>query len=421
MTENNMLKDLLSFISSSPSQFHAVDSMKRMLSAAGFAELDERKRYSLKRGGAYYVSRNSSSLIAFRIPEGGFSSYSVISAHTDSPTFRLKPNPEVSASGYTVLNAEGYGGMLISSWFDRPLSIAGRAFVLEDGSIKEHLVSFDRDLVMIPSLAIHQNREANKGINYSIQKEVRPLIAEGECSIDGLIAECLGVERKSILSSDLFLVNRTAPSVWGACGEFFSSPRIDDLECAYTAVRAIIESSSSDKLQIAALFDNEEVGSGTKQGALSDFLYQTIQRIMISLSVDEEERMMIQSSSFMLSADNGHAVHPNYPEKSDIVNHPRLNGGVLLKLSANQKYTTDGESYGFARFILERNSIPYQDFVNNSDVPGGSTLGNLSTQKVSIRTADVGLAQLAMHSSYESAGSRDIEHLYRFFRAFLEY
>ncbi len=416
--------ELMDFIERSPSPFHAVDNMRKGLLSAGFEELDERKRFSLRRGKNYFVVRNSSALAAFRIPEDGASAFSIISAHTDSPSFKVKPDPEMPGAGlYTLLNTEGYGGMLMAPWFDRPLSIAGRAFVRNGSGVEEHLVDFGRDLVSIVNLAIHMNRKANEGIAYSAQKDMLPLFAEGigKGRFAEALASLISADKDDILGYDLFLYSREKGSVWGLNNEFFSATKIDDLGCAHSAYRALAEcgSRNSGNVPMIVLFDNEETGSGSRQGALSDFLLNTVTRICLSLGMDEEERMMAAVSSRMLSADNGHAVHPNHQEKADPTNRPRLNGGVLLKHSANQKYTTDGESGSFVKALMFERGIPFQEFANNSDIPGGSTLGNLSGQKISIPAADVGIAELAMHSPYETAGVRDTSALLDLFRAFL--
>ena len=413
-------ESLISFINGSPSPYHAVANAAEMLSAAGLEELDESRRFSIKEGGAYFIRRNGSALIAFRIPRQA-ASFSIVAAHTDSPVLHLKPEAENTSSGlYTTLNAEIYGGMLAHPWFDRPLSVAGRAFIRKGQDRECRLINIDRDLVLIPSLAIHMNRKANEEGVRSVQKEMQPLFAEGSAcgKLKDLIADTLGASVKDIIDCDLIAYCRMPGTVWGQDGEFFSAPRIDDLGCAYTAISALCETQDPKTIAMAALFDNEEIGSSTRQGALSDFLVTAIRRIAFSLGMDEEELFMAVSSSFMLSADNGHAVHPNYAEKADLTSRPKLNGGVLLKYSGNGKYTTDAESGSYVRQIMEDNGIPYQIFANNSDIPGGSTLGNLSMQEISIRTADVGMAQLAMHSPYETAGSKDPEALEKLFTVF---
>ncbi len=285
--------------------------------------------------------------------------------------------------------------------------------------MEEKLINLGQKLtVVIPNLAIHQNREANSGWKISVQKEMLPLFGDGNENFLSYVAQAAECREEDLLDFELFLYNRTTPAFFGADNAFFASPKIDDLGCAWTALESLLVSEPKDKIAMAAVFDNEETGSGTKQGALSDFLLATIDRIAMSFQLNTEEKYMLLASSRMISADNGHAVHPNYAEKSDITNRPRMNGGVLLKYSANQKYTTDGESGAFVRLLMENNNIPYQVFHNNSDVAGGSTLGNLSSQKVSIKTCDVGCAQLAMHSSYESAGTKDTSALMDLFKAF---
>lgn len=421
MADSNDARILAHFISSSPSVFHVVANAASMLEGKGFVRLDEKRRFALKAGQSYYIVRNSSSLIAFRLPARKPSSMHIIASHTDSPTFRLKPSPVDSSSGkYSTLNVEAYGGSIYSSWFDRPLSVAGREFVKGANGPEERLVDFSRDLVQIPSLAIHQRREANDGVKISVQKEMMPLVSTSVCDFSRLLADTLAVDEADIIDTDLFLYNRTPASFWGADGEFFSSPRLDDLMCAFSSLRALLEAEESDRIQLVALFDNEEVGSSSRQGALSDFLSSTVERILFSLGLDLEERAMLVSSSFLVSADNGHAMHPNYTEKCDITNRPVLNGGVLLKYSGDQKYSTDAYSASRLISLMEREGIPYQKFANNSDIRGGSTLGSLSLRQLSLPSADVGCAQLAMHSSYETAGVEDASSILRFFKAFLE-
>ena len=413
---------LIDFIDRSPSPYHAVANAKAMLRGAGFEELNERRRFSIKEGGSYFVERNGSALIAFRIPEGA-SAFSIVTAHTDSPVLHIKPDPENVSSGlYTTLNAEIYGGMLAQPWFDRPLSVAGRVFVRKGSEISCHLVDIGRDLLMIPSLAIHMDRKANEEGLRSVQKELQPLFAEGSAKggLRKLIADTLSIDEDAIIDSDLIVYDRMKGTVWGKDGEFFSAPRIDDLGCAFSAIGALCETGSGKTMQIAALFDNEEIGSSTRQGALSDFLASTLRRITLSLGMDEEEHMIATASSFMLSADNAHAAHPGHMDRSDPVSCPVINGGVVIKYAASQKYTTDASSASWLRSLMRRHGIPCQVFVNHSDMAGGSTLGSLSQQKLSLRSADIGIAQLAMHSSYECAGADDCTWLRKLFEVYLE-
>ena len=415
--------ELMDFIQDSPSCFHVVENARIMLENAGAVCLDEKKTYSLEAGSSYFVTRNGSAIIAFRLPQTEAGGYSIVSAHTDSPSFKLKENPELSNGGaYTTLNVEGYGGMLMAPWFDRPLSIAGRAFVkAKDGSVQQRLVNFDKDLCQIVNLCIHQNRDVNKSHEYKIQKELLPIIGLGEMpKIKEMVADILDTDVLSVLDTELFLYNRMHGSIWGVGDEFFSAPKIDDLQCAFSALKAFVtaEDSCSSKIQMVALFDNEETGSMSRQGADSDFLRQTIHRIGCAMGWDYDKRCALQASSFMLSADNGHSFHPNYPEKCDPTNKPLINGGVMIKYAANQKYTTDAFSASVLKSILTDAGIPFQVFFNNSDVTGGSTLGNISTSQFSIPTVDIGAAQLAMHSPYETAGTQDTLNLTEGMRAF---
>lgn len=416
--------ELMDFIQDSPSCYHVVANAATMLENAGAIRLDEKKPFVLEKGNCYFVVRNSSSLIAFRMPQTDASGFSVVAAHTDSPSFKLKENPEIRNGGtYTTLNVEGYGGMIMAPWFDRPLSIAGRAFVRQDdGSICERLVDFDRDLCQIVNLCIHQNREVNKGYEYKVQKDLLPIIALGdkETTLRDIVAEELEIDPENLLDTELFLYNRMKGSIWGLDDEFFSCPKIDDLMCAFSALKAFVsaEDSESSRIQMVALFDNEEVGSTTKQGANSDFLRQIIHRIGCAMDLDFDGRCSLQANSFMISADNGHSMHPNYPEKCDPTNKPLINGGVMIKYAGNQKYTTDAFSASYLKNILQNAGIPYQLFFNNSNFVGGGTLGNISTSQFSIPTVDIGAAQLAMHSPYETAGTQDTVNLTEGMRAF---
>lgn len=410
-------KKLMSFIEKSPTAFHAVDSVTSRLESEGYSRIDESDRFELRRGGKYYVTRNRSSVIAFRIPDAGADSFMIAASHSDSPMFKLKSNSVISVSDkYAKLNVERYGGMIMSSWFDRPLSVAGRVIIGDGGKIHSETVNIDRDIAVIPNVCIHFNRTANDGYKYNAQVDLLPIIgAKAEASaINGIIAKELGIDEKSIISSDLYLYNRMKPTFIGLSDEFFSAPRIDNLACAYCTFEGLIESAPTDGvIQICAMFDNEETGSESKQGADSTFLHDIMLRICGSLGISHEEYMRMIPASFMLSADNGHARHPNHPELSDCNNSPFMNEGVVIKYNANQRYTTDAVSAALFGQICECASVPTQVFANRSDLAGGSTLGNISSTHVSINTVDIGLAQLAMHSSYETAGTADIDHMIR--------
>jgi aspartyl aminopeptidase len=414
MTPNDINRAFMDFIQKSPTAFHVTANMAAALKAAGFTQLDEQTDWHLIPGGCYFVTRSDSALIAFRLPEGSaLPAFRIMASHSDAPCFKLKENPELPGAGDTIrLNVELYGGALLAPWFDRPLSVAGRVLLQEGGGLATRLVDLDRDLVMIPSLAIHMNREANRGTAYNVQKDLLPLLGLGETdSIAELIAREQHIEADAILGSDLFLYNRDAPVLWGAHNEFLASPRLDDTQCAFASLTGFLNAAPSENIPVHCVFDNEEVGSGTKQGAAGTFLADTLARIAEGLGMTAGQYRRAVAGSFMLSADNAHAVHPNYPDKADPVNQPRLNGGVVLKFSANQKYTTDGRSAARCRLLAQSAGVPLQVFTNRSDMPGGSTLGNISTTQVSMETADVGIAQLAMHSPYECCGAEDTARL----------
>lgn len=415
------VEELFSFIENSPSAFHAVETMRQELENAGYHQLLESESWVLHRGGKYYVIRNGSSIIAFRIPAKGFVGYQIVASHSDSPSFKIKENPEMEAEGhYVKLNVEKYGGMLMAPWLDRPLSVAGRVIVREENHLAVKLVNVDRDLVMIPNLAIHMNRDANEGMKYNAQKDMLPLYGSetAKGTFMETIAKAAGVKAGNIVGHDLFLYNRTKGCVWGAKQEFLSVGRLDDLQCAFASLKGFLEAEEGDSLPVHCVFDNEEVGSSTKQGAASTFLYDTLTRINEALGRTKSQYQQALASSFMLSADNAHGVHPNYSEKACPTNRPYLNGGVVMKFSANQKYTTDGVAAALFREICKRADVPVQVYLNRSDVPGGSTLGNISGTQVALNTVDIGLAQLAMHSPYETGGVKDIEYLIRVMRQF---
>ena len=421
---NKSVSNLIDFINSSQSAFQTVDTIKSILDKEHFIELSENKSFNIHEHGKYYVIRNSSSIIAFTV--GGLNKYAfkITASHSDSPAFKLKENAELKVRDkYMKLNTEGYGGMLLAPWFDRPLSIAGRLMINKNGKISEKHVAIDRDLVLIPNLAIHMNRKANEGIAYNKQIDMLPLFGGEECKagdLKALIAKEAGVSETDIIGSDLYLYNRTAPSVWGANSEFFSAPRIDDLECVYTTLEAFISARKSSGVNVFACFDNEEVGSSTLQGAGSTFLLDILKRINLSLNKTEEEYYCAIADSFMLSCDNAHAVHPNHPEKTDETNAVYMNGGIVIKSNANQKYTSDAASIARFKLICDKAKVPYQYFANRSDEAGGSTLGNIAMSQVSMHAIDIGLAQLAMHSPYETAGTKDIEYMIKACKTFYE-
>ena len=409
-------KELIHFIESSPSCFHAVNFMEDLLLKEQFIQLRENEKWRIQRGGRYFVVRNGSALIAFTVPEQDFPGMRIMASHSDSPSFKIKENPELeSENHYIRLNVEGYGGMLCAPWFDRPLSVAGRVITKnkDTGNFEARLINIDRDLVLIPSLAIHMNREANKGYSYNIQKDMLPLY--GGISAKGTflktVADAAGIKEDEILGHDLFLYNRQKGSVWGASQEYISGPRLDDLQCAFASLKGFLAAPRKSFLAVHCVLDKEETGSATKQGAASTFLYDTLTRAYCSLGMTKEDYLIHLADSFMISADNAHAVHPNYTDKADPSNRPFLNGGIVIKFNAGQKYCTDALSAAMFRDICREAGVPVQTFANRSDMAGGSTLGNISNTRVALNTVDIGLPQLAMHSPYETAGAEDTGYL----------
>lgn len=416
------LSGLMAFIDASPTAFHAVKNLRAALGAAGYAPLEERDAWAIEPGKGYFVTRNQSAILAFRVPERGFSPFRIVASHSDSPCFKLKPNALREGRQYATLNVEKYGGMLMSTWLDRPLSIAGRVIVRAGDALESRLVDLGTDAALIPNVPIHFNKTANDGTAWNPQVDMLPVIAEAEGGrgLCARVAGLAGVREEDVLGADLFLYNRDRARVWGLNGEFIAAPRLDDLECAYASLRALVGAKPSDHIDVLAVFDNEEVGSGTKQGADSTFLEEALRRIALALGAGPQALEAALAGSFMLSADNAHAVHPNHPEKYDEDNRAALNGGVVVKTNANQKYTSDGVSAALFEELCRRAGVPTQRFANRSDVPGGSTLGNIANAHVSMNTVDIGLAQLAMHSAMESAGARDVDHMVDAMRAFYE-
>lgn len=415
------VEELFQFIENSPSCFHAIETIREKLNDEGFIELVEGRSWQIEKGKKYYVTRNLSSIIAFKIPENDFKNFHIVASHSDSPTFKIKENAEIEVNNkYVKLNTEKYGGMICSTWFDRPLSIAGRILVKEGNVVKTHLVNIDKDLVIIPNLAIHMNRSVNDGYKYNAQIDMLPLYGDNTSkgSLMKTVAQSVGVEEDSILGTDLFLYNRMRGTKIGANSEYISSPRLDDLECAYASLSAFLSETNSNSASVYCVFDNEEVGSGTKQGADSTLLYDVLRRINMCLGNSEEDYYKLIASSFMVSADNAHALHPNYSDKSDPTNKVYMNDGIVIKYNANQKYTTDAVSASIFKSICDSVNVPYQTFTNRSDILGGSTLGNISNAHVSLNTIDIGLAQLAMHSTYETAGAKDVTYLIDAIKAF---
>ena len=425
------VRDLVAFIRECPSMFHTAAAIRARLDAAGFAYLPESDAWDVRPGGCYYTVRNNSSVIAFKVGsqvEAGVRAgaseqanaparlapyrFQIAASHADSPTFKIKSVPELDGpGGYLRLNTEVYGGAIDYTWFDRPLGVAGRVMVRRGARVESRLFAPDCDVALVPSVAIHLNREVNASFSPKRNVDLCPLVSAGDLergAFQRLVARELGVEPGQVLGFDLFLVNRQAPAVWGAAGEFVSSPKLDDLGCAFVSLQAFLVAENERSVNVFACFDNEEVGSNTKQGAMSTLLRDTLGRVNGALGRSDEDLRRAIAGSFLVSCDNAHAVHPNRPELYDEGNRAYLNHGIVIKEAANQKYCTDAFSRAVFSAICDDAGVPYQTFANRSDMVGGSTLGNLSNTQVSMHGVDVGLPQLAMHSSYETAGARDV-------------
>lgn len=431
-------KELLAFIKASPTAFHAVATMRSQLLAAGFIELTEGASapWTLTPGGSYFVTRNQSSLVAFKVGSEvgahlGELAFRIAAAHTDSPSYKVKATPELSGPGdYLRLNVEPYGGMIDQSWFDRPLGVAGRAIVRDAAGARAELVDLGHDAVLIPSVAPHLTRE--KGVFAPDRAcDLMPLISAGAlkpgtlkqalaerisaanapsstaAATNGSTTNTTSISVDDILSWDLFLYNGVEPRTWGLANEFVSAARLDDLQSAFAAFSALVASAAEKSVSVMAAFDNEEVGSLTKQGASSTLLADTLERICQGLGLNHEGYLAAVARSFMASCDNAHAVHPAHPELMDPENRSWLNKGPVIKENAAQHYTTDAFSRAIMEELFRRADVPFQHFANRSDLRGGSTLGNLSNAQVSMHAVDLGLPQLAMHSCYETAGAKD--------------
>ncbi len=426
-TDQKEALGLLHFIQESPSTYHVVDNIKQKLMQQGYEELKETDGWQMEAGKGYFVIRNGSSLIAVQIPKKSPAGFHIIASHSDSPTFKIKEAPEMSVEEkYIKLNTEKYGGMILNTWLDRPLSVAGR-IVVEDaeGMPLVKLVNVDKDLLVIPNVAIHMNREVNKGVELNPQVDLLPLMAMGgkEKSSNLLlkeVAQAAGVNTEDILAHDLFLYVREEGRLIGAEEEFILSPKLDDLQCVYTSLQAFEASKAENYINVLAVFDNEEVGSATGQGADSTFLQEVLQRSCEALSMSQSEYYRMVAGSFMISADNAHAVHPNHPEKADPTNRPYIGGGIVIKYHGSQHYATDAVSAAKMKLLCKKAGVPYQTYANRSDIMGGSTLGNISMAHVSLSSVDIGLPQLAMHSAVETAGCSDTVFAIKVFKEFYQ-
>ena len=399
---DNRTKALMEYLDKAHSVFHAVAGLVEQLQAQGYEPLQERDEWKLVPGGKYYLTRGGSAVMAFRVPQAAPQGFLMSAAHADRPTFKVKENGELTTA-YAKLAVERYGGMLIAPWLDRPLSVAGRVMVETENGIESKLVDIDRDLMMIPNVAIHMNRQANEGYKWNPAVDTLPLMGSKEASgkLGKLLEEAAGGK---ILGHDLTLYVRQKATVWGLEEEYISSQALDDLECAWCCAQGFLKAKESQSIPVLCVFDSEEVGSSSLQGAASNLLESLLQRICEALGLSYS-RMLAQS--FMVSADNAHALHPNHPELADSANAPVMGKGIAIKYNANQRYTTDGVSAALFRKVCAKAEVPVQTYCNRADIMGGSTLGNISLGHVSVPSVDIGLPQLAMHSCYETAAVKD--------------
>ena len=411
---NKNVSDFIEFLNNSPSCYHATANLEKLVAAAGYTRLYEHEDWTLLPGEKYYMIRGGTTLIAFRFPKQKPLGFMMSASHVDRPTFKVKGEAELKGK-YTRLYTEGYGGMIMSTWLDRPLSVAGRVMVDTEDGVKTRLINIDRDLLLIPNVAIHMNRQVNDGYKFNPAVDTLPLIGGKDST--SKFYELLEKEAGGkIMGRDLFLYVREKASVWGIDEEFLSSAALDDLACAWCCTQAFLNAEENDRMvPVLIAFDDEEVGSNSPQGAASTLLADTLNRICNMLELNPY-RMLAQS--FMVSADNAHAVHPNHPEYADAYNAPLLGGGVVLKFNANQRYTTDAVSAAVFRKLCVKADVPVQEYSNRADIRGGSTLGHISLTHVSVPTADVGLPQLAMHSCYETIAVKDLEYLEKVMTAY---
>jgi len=399
---DDRILSLKNFLDASVSVYHAVEELRKVLDNAGYTRLQENETWNLVPGGKYYMTRSGTAIMAFRVPNGTPKGFMMSASHSDRPCFKVKENGELKGN-YTRLAVERYGGMLIAPWLDRPLSIAGRVLVETDNGVEMKLINIDRDLLLMPNVAIHMNRQANEGYKWNPAVDTLPLMGGKDAAgkLEKLLEEAAGGK---ILGHDMYLYVREKGSIWGLENEYISSAALDDLACAWLCTQGFLKAADTESIPVLCVFDNEEVGSSSLQGADSDLLGLLLKRICGSLNLPLENML---SQSFMLSADNAHAIHPNHPEFADPNNAPVVNKGVVLKFNANQRYTTDGVSAAIFRKLCGKANVPVQTYCNRADLPGGSTLGNISLTHVSVQSADIGLPQLAMHSCYETAGVQD--------------
>ncbi|WP_304178634.1 M18 family aminopeptidase [Leptotrichia trevisanii] len=422
MEVKSFAREVVEFIDESPSTYHVVKNCSDILDENGFERIMPREKWEIKKGGRYFFKKSSSTIIAFTVGENfdvkkGFK---IFGAHTDSPCFRIKPNPEMVTENVVRLNTEVYGGPILSTWFDRPLSIAGRVIVKGKDPFfpKTVKIKIDEPLLTIPNLAIHQNREVNNGVKIDKQNDVLPVISlinknfEKKGYLEKIILEKTGIKKEDIIDFDLYLYATEKGCLLGANEEFMSSSKLDNLASVYTGIIGLVEAEENqDRINIFAAFDNEEIGSATKQGADSNYLLNTLERISLALGLDRSDFLQMLESSYILSADAAHAAHPAHLGKTDPTNRGKINEGISIKISAKQKYTSDGYSIAVIRQLIEGTEIRIQPFVNESNELGGSTIGPISSTHLDIDGVDLGVPMLAMHSVRELCGIFDVFYL----------
>lgn len=430
--EKKLAMELIDFLHNSPTAFQAVETVKDILFNNGFIELKEYKKWRIESRGKYFTVKNNSAIIAFVVGDNKPSEdgFRIIGAHTDSPGFRIKPNPEIiTENNYIKLNTEVYGGPILNTWMDRPLSIAGRVVIRGNNPLKpiSKLIDFKKSIITIPNLAIHMNRNVNQGVELNKQADVLPIISlvndtfEKDNYFIKILAKKLKVEVSEILDFDLFLYETQRGTLVGLNEEFISAGRIDDLSMVHIGIKALIENEDNKTIKVMACFDNEEIGSASKQGADSTLLSNTLERISLSFNEGKEEYLIALAKSFLISADGAHAVHPNKGEKSDPTNRPLINKGPVIKISSNQRYTSDGDSASVFKEICRIANVPYQIFVNRSDEVGGSTIGPISSTHLNVRSVDIGSPMLAMHSIRELCGVLDHSFTFKAFKEFYKF
>ena len=415
--EESINKLLLDLFNNSYNEYFAISNIKKLLDENGFICLLENEKYEISLGKSYYILRDGSSIIAFKVPEKLDELYfKIVASHSDSPVLKIKENPTVIENGYNKLKVEKYGGMIVSSWLDKPLGIAGRVCYKNGNAITTRLVNFPTNLI-IPNVAIHQNRDINNGFIYNPQIDLLPILGLGNNDLFKELLDSTRNKEEEILSYDLNLYNKEKADLGGINNEFIYSPKEDNLVSAYISILSLISSISYDGISLGVVFNNEEVGSSSLNGADSDFLATNLKRISKSLGFSNDELSRALVKSYLVSLDNAHAIHPNHPEMSDNKNNCLINEGVVIKHNSNMLYTSEAISTAIIKLIASKENISLQTFFNRADARGGSTLGNISLTHVSIRSVDLGIPQLAMHSNYEVMGSKDTINAYKLLKA----